>query len=138
MYRNYSRPDARAIIYAPQTNMLVVYGSAYKVERNRRRIGQIFRYNALPMTSGIKFQETMSDPLHRKPEEIIRRARLEASVAGRSRGFIRPAAPGQVTWKYPYWNVQKNVKPIGPYNQAVKQSILQRISTTLASIGAGG
>lgn len=122
------------------------FGSQYKIMRNRAITSGVMKmnYGVDKIGSGVKVQETLSDPLHRDPRSIIYAARVEASIAGRARGHIRPAAPGQVTWKNSYWLQQRTraTRPtaIGPYIQGSlqKQSILYRISDTLSNLGRGG
>lgn len=65
------------------------------------------------------------------------RQRNEASIAGRARGYIRPAAPGQVKWKNSYWNQQRTratrQTAIGPYTMGNmnKQSIMYHLSASI-------
>lgn len=139
MWRQHS-PRAE---FSPDTNVHPAFGNQFKVERNRRLTGSIMRlnYGVWTIGQGIKPIETTNDPLKRKPELIIARGREEMSIAGRTRGAIRPAAPGQVAWKNPYWRAQRppTRKPIGPFTQGSleKQSIMYRMSTTLSKLGGG-
>lgn len=72
---------------------------------------------------------------------IQQRQRNEASIAGRSRAYIRAAAPGQVTWKNSYWNMQRTratrQTTIGPYvmGNMAKQSAMTRISNFMQGNG---
>ena len=140
MWRNYTQ-HSPAIVLSRNTNVYPAFGNQHKIERNRRLTSSIMKLNfgMWHIGQGEKPIETTNDPLHRKPELIIRRGREEMSVAGRSRGFIRPAAPGQVKWKYPYLIAQRPPArpPIGPFTQGSleKQSILYRISTTFSNLG---
>lgn len=117
-------------ILSQQTSMRIEYGNRIKNERNRRKTNGLFILNAHPMQTGEKVQETLSDPLHRSPAYIIQQQRIEASGAGRSRGYYRPAAPQQVNWKYGFWKQQPGHigARIGPYNASQEQSIWYRIS----------
>ena len=132
--QNWSSPPT---VYAPGTNMQVVFGNSDKMQRSRRRIGGLFTLNARPMQSGEKYLETTSDPLHRPGKDIMQIARTNASIAGASRGHIRPAAPQQVKWKNAYTLAAKTAAPIGPLNNQINQSILQRISSGLSMFGGG-
>lgn len=122
------------------------FGSRYKIERNRRLTFSVMtlNYGTDKIGSGQKVQEALSDPLHRDPRSVLYAGRVEASIMGRARGQIRPAAPGQVTWKNSYWLQQRTratrQTAIGPYIQGSleKQSILYRISDTLSNLGKGG
>ena len=143
MWRNYTQ-HSPAIILSRNTNVYPAFGNQHKIERNRRLTSSIMKLNfgMWHIGQGEKPIETTNDPLKRKPELIIQRGREEMSVAGRSRGMIRPAAPGQVNWKYPYWIREKGPampQRIGPFTQGSleKQSILYRISTTFSNLGGG-
>ncbi len=132
--QNWSSPPT---VYAPGTNMQVVFGNSNKIQRNVKRVTGLFTLNARPMQSGEKFQETLSDPLHRPGADIMQIARTNASIAGPSRAHIRPAAPQQVSWKNSYTLAAKTAAPIGPLDQQISKSILQRISSGLSMFGGG-
>ena len=138
MGRQNWQPHAPPTMYAQGTNMQIVFGNSAKVARNRKITRGLFILNAMPMTSGEKYSETASDPLHRKGKDIQALAREQASRYGRDRNRIRAAAPGQVTWKNRYTMIAKNKRPIGPYDQQVQKSVLQRISTGLSTLTNGG
>ena len=129
--------------FSPNTNVHPAFGNLDKIKRNRILTSSVMRvnYGLWHIGQGEKPIETTNDPLKRKPEYIIARGREEMSIAGRSRGVIRSAAPGQVKWKYPYWSVQRPParQPIGPFTQGSleKQSILYRISDTFNKMGGG-
>lgn len=129
--------------FSQNTNVHPAFGNVFKIERNRRLTASIMNlnYGVWHIGQGLKPIETSNDPLHRKPADIIQRSREEMSIAGRTRGFIRPAAPGQVKWKYPYWTAQRPPvrQPIGPFVQGSleKQSILYRLSSTLSRLNGG-
>ena len=99
-------------------------------------------YGIWHIGQGEKPIETTNDPHKRPPAYIIARGREEMSIAGRTRGNIRPAAPAQVKWKNAYWLAQRPPKrqPIGPFTQGSleKQSILYRISDTFSRLGGNG
>lgn len=125
-------------IYAPDTNMAVVYGNAAKVRRNRKVSMGLFQLNVRPIQSGRKPIEMLNDPLHRRPDVLVQRAREEASIAGRARAYMRPAAPAQVQWKNRYTDTAKTRRPIGPVFQQQQKSILYRLSGALGAIGKTG
>ncbi len=135
------RQHSQHAILSQNTNMHPAFGNEHKIERNRKLTSSIMKlnYGVWHIEQGEKPIETMNDPHARPPEYIIARGREEMSIAGRMRGHIRPAAPGQVKWKNPYWRQQKPpVKGvIGPFTQGSleKQSILYRISTTFSKLG---
>ncbi len=137
------RQHAQAAILSRNTNVYPAFGNEFKVKRNRMLTSSIMKlnYGIWHIGQGEKPIETLNDPHHRKPEYIIARGREEMSIAGRTRGNIRPAAPGQVRWKNPYWRAQRPPvrQPIGPFVQASleKQSILYRISDTFSRLGGG-
>lgn len=137
------RQHAQAAAYSANTNMHPAFGNTFKIERNRNLTRSIMNlnYGVWHIGQGEKPIETTNDPHHRKPEYIIARGREEMSIAGRTRGHIRAAAPGQVRWKNPYWRAQRppTRQPIGPFTQGSleKQSILYRMSTTLSKLGGG-
>lgn len=137
------RQHSQLAEFSQNTNIHPAFGSQFKIERNRKLTGSIMRlnYGIWHIGQGEKPIETTNDPLKRKPEYIIARGREEMSIAGRTRGHIRPAAPGQVTWKNPYWRAQRPPvrKPIGPFTQGSlpQQSILARMSTSLSKLGGG-
>ena len=127
--------------YSPNTNVHPAFGSRFKVERNRKLTSSIMRlnYGIWHIGQGEKPIETTNDPNRRPPALVIERGREEMSIAGRMRGNIRPAAPGLVTWKNPYWVSQRPPvrQPIGPFTQGslTQQSILYRLSTSFAKLG---
>jgi hypothetical protein len=131
---------------SPNTNMHPAFGSKYKIERNVAITTGVFRLNGGPMAHYRvqSLSEDSNDPLRRNPHLMYLRTREEFSNAGRMRGKIRPAAPGQVTWKNSYWLQQRTraTRPtrIGPYTQGSleKQSILYRISDAFSALGRGG
>ncbi len=117
------------------------FGSEYKRQRNIAITKGIINLNGGRMAQ-YRMQsvsEDSSDPLHRDVRLMYQRTREEMSIAGRSRGFIRAAAPGQVTWKNSYWAAQRNIKPQGPFTMGSleKQSVLYRISGALSKLGGG-
>lgn len=138
-----ARRQQRNAAYSPNTNLYPAFGNEHKIQRNRALTSSVMRlnYGMDKIGRGEKPQETTNDPLKRKPEYIVQQARQEASIAGRLRGRIRPAAPGQVKWKNAYWLAQRPPvrQPIGPFVQGSleKQSILYRISDALSNIGKG-
>lgn len=123
-------------ISSPNTNVHPQFASKGKLERNLNITKTILNLGGQRMAEYQKqsVSEDASDPLHRDVRLIYQRTREEMSNAGRSRAMIRPAAPGQVTWKNAYWQVQKDRQyrqtAIGPYTQGSlpMQSILNRIS----------
>jgi hypothetical protein len=129
--------------FSANTNVHPAFGNVDKIARNRSLTGSVMRlnYGVWHIGQGEKPIETTNDPLGRRPELIIQRSREEMSIAGRTRGRITARAPGQVTWKYPYWSVQRPPArpPIGPFTQGSleKQSILYRMSTSLSRMGGG-
>lgn len=133
-YRAYRGKPAQL---SPNTNTYPAFGNEYKIERNRRLTHSVFVQTTGYMLIGDRTQETLSDPLHRKPADILLRARQEGSIAGRSRAYMRAAAPGQVVWKNDYTLLartrSRRQTSIGPYTQGnlVKQSVLMRISKFL-------
>jgi len=137
------RQHSPAAILSQNTNVHPAFGNMHKIERNRMLTRSIMHlnYGIWHIGQGEKPIETLNDPLHRNPDYIIRRGREEMSIAGRTRGHIRPAAPGQVKWKNPYWRAQRPPvrQPIGPFTQGSleKQSILYRMSSSLAKLGGG-
>lgn len=139
MWRQHSQNS----ILSQNTNVHPAFGSLHKIERNRRLTGSIMRlnYGMWTIGQGEKPIETTNDPFKRPPGYIIARGREEMSIAGRTRGHIRPAAPGQVQWKNPYWRAQRPPirKPIGPFTQGSlqQQSIMYRMSTSLSKLGGG-
>lgn len=137
------RQHAQAAILSANTNTHPAFGNMFKVKRNRALTSSIMRlnYGIWTIGQGEKPIETTNDPHKRSAEYIIARGREEMSIAGRTRGRIRPAAPGQVEWKNSYWRAQRPPirQPIGPFTQGSleKQSILYRMSSTLAKLGGG-
>lgn len=132
---------------SPNTNVHPAFGSQAKIMRNVKITQQIVTLNQGGMSRtwrGNALSEASSDPLRRDPRIIVARRREEASIFGRSRGVMRPAAPGQVAWKNSYWIQQRTraTRPtaIGPYTQGSleKQSVLYRISDGLSSLARGG
>lgn len=118
------------------------FGSSLKIQRNIAITKGIINLNQGRMAQ-YRMQsvsEDSSDVLRRDPRLIYQRTREEMSIAGRSRAFMRPAAPGQVTWKNSYWMAQRNVKPQGPFTMGgmEKQSVLYRISDAFSALGRGG
>ena len=83
--------------YSQNTNVHPAFGSEYKIKRNVALTRSVMHlnYGLWTIGQGEKPIETLNDPLHRKPDYIIARGREEMSIAGRTRGHIRPAAPGQ-------------------------------------------
>lgn len=127
--------------FSPNTNVYPAFGNRYKIERNRALTSSLMKlnYGKDKIGSGEKPLETTNDPLRRRPEAIIAAGRAEMSIAGRARGHIRAAAPGQVQWKNPYYRAQRppTRQPIGPFTQGSleKQSILYRLSGAFARMG---
>jgi hypothetical protein len=121
--------------FSDNTNVHPAFGVQPKIERNRKLVQSVYRQTQGYMLIGDRTQETMSDPLHRPPRMILQAFRENNSVSYRSRGQIRPAAPGQVTWKNAYWRYQRPPyrQPIGPFTQGSmqQQSILQRVNMWL-------
>jgi hypothetical protein len=117
------------------------YGSQYKIQRNRAIVQGMIRLNGGRMAQYRvqSLSEDSNDPLRRDPRLMYQRTREEMSIAGRSRGRIRPAAPGQVTWKNSYWAAQNKRAAQGPFTMGglEKQSILYRISGALSKLGGG-
>lgn len=138
------RQHTAAARLSPDTNVHPAFGNAHKIERNRMLTSSIMKlnYGIWHIGQGEKPIETTNDPLKRKPDYIIARGREEMSIAGRTRGNIRPAAPGQVQWKNPYYRAQRPPArtPIGPFTQGSleKQSILYRISDAFTKLGSNG
>lgn len=140
--------NMRGAILAQNTNVHPAFGMDYKVKRNRNIVnGQL---SVASQTWGIhgkepfgNIQEKLSDPLHRDPNLLQQLARNESSIAGRSRAYIRPAAPQQVTWKNNYWVLQRTRgrrgTTIGPYgtvsSRQPAQSVMSRIGTFLGLQG---
>ena len=146
--------DQAGAVYSQNTNVHPAFGMSYKVKGNRVKvrsvIGQTWGLHAIKGQNGVDspspfgdIQEKLNDPLHRDPLFILRRAREESSIAGRSRGRIRPAAPQQVSWKNQYWILERTRgrrgTTIGPYGvtsqKLQQQSILSRISGFLSGAG---
>lgn len=121
--------------FADNTNVHPAFGVRAKIERNRNVVKSVYRQTQGYMLIGDRTNETMSDPLHRDPRMILQNFRNETSVSYRSRGMIRPAAPGQVTWKNAYWRYQRPPyrQPMPPFtlSQLPQQSILQRVNIWL-------
>lgn len=135
------REHQQSAAFSANTNVHPAFGNVHKIERNRRLTASIMNLNYGKWTigQGEKPIETTNDPRQRKPAEIIAYNRIEASIAGRTRGRIEPRAPGQVLWKNPYWRAQRPPakQPIGPFTMGSleKQSILYRISQSFQNMG---
>ncbi len=135
------RQHSRLAEYSSNTNVYPAFGSAHKIERNRKLTGSLMRlnYGMWHIGQGEKPIETTNDPLKRPPEYIIARGREEISNAGRMRGNIRAAAPQQVAWKNSFWLAEKPPyrQPIGPFVQGSleRQSIMYRISNFFNQMG---
>jgi hypothetical protein len=127
------------------TRVYPAQGSAYKRKRNVANVAALVNMNAGRMAQYRmqSLSEDSSDPLRRDPRLVYQRTREEMSPFGRSRGAMRPAAPGQVAWKNSYWMQQRTratrQTSIGPYTQGSleKQSVLYRISGALSKLGGG-
>jgi hypothetical protein len=119
-------------VYSQDTNVHPAFGVVPKIERNTRLVNSVFKQRAGVMLIGDRTQETLSDPLHRPPKYVLQQFRQNSGGLGIDRALIRPAAPGQVTWKNSYWRVQRPPyrSPIGPFTQGQleQQSIIYRIS----------
>ena len=135
-------------IFSQNTNVHPAFAMDYKLKRNtnvvRSVIAQTWGLHASHKGYNVfgNIQEKLSDPLHRDPMFILLRARQEASIAGRERAYIRPAAPLQVTWKNQYWVLQRTrgargttIGPYGNIGSRPEQSILARIA---GGMGIGG
>jgi hypothetical protein len=127
---------------SPNTNVHPAFGSERKRERNVSLVYSLINLNQAAMMR-IRIQnlsENSNDPLKRNPDDLYQLERNEYSIAGRTHGAIRAAAPGQVAWKNSYWLQQRTratrQTAIGPYTQSSlpKQSILYRISDALSGI----
>ncbi len=133
------RQHSQHVVLSQNTNAHPAFGNEFKIERNRKATSSIMKlnYGVWHIGQGIKPIETMNDPSQRPPAYIIARGREEMSNAGRSRGHIKKAHVGLVTWKNPYWRAQRPPvrSPIGPYQTLEKQSVLYRISTTFSKLG---
>ena len=131
-------PPAQAIL-SQNTNVHPAFGVVPKIERNVGIVHTVFRNTAGVMLRGDRMNEVMNDPLHRPYPLIKLRYREEASIRGRDRGIIRPAAPQQVTWKNAYWRFQRPPyrSPIGPFTQGQlqSQSILYRVNQFMRGEG---
>lgn len=131
---------------SPNTNVHPAFGSERKIRRNVGLSYSIINLNqgAMGRIALQNLSENSNDPLKRDPRELYQLERNEYSIAGRSHGAMRPAAPGQVAWKNSYWLQQRTratrQTTIGPYTQSSlpKQSILYRISDALSGINRGG
>lgn len=127
--------------YSQNTNVHPAFGNVYKVQRNRRLTSSVMKlnYGKWHIGQGIKPIETTNDPLKRSPEYIVQEARAEASIAGRMRGFMRPADVRLTTWKNPYWRQQRppQLGVIGPFTQSSlpRQSILARVGDFFTQMG---
>src|SRR5258708_76397 len=128
-------------VFSDNTNVHPAFGYEYKIKRNRAVVSSIVNqtwgYHSQkhgPWVFG-EVQNKLSDPLHRDPNYLLRRAREEGSIAGRSRAYIRPAPAEAVVWKNGYWLVQRTrgsrPSSIGPYgtvsSRQQPQSVLTRI-----------
>jgi hypothetical protein len=140
--------NLKGALFSQNTNVHPAFGMDYKIKRNRNVVGsvvgQTWGYHASKKGYNVfgNIQNKLHDPLHRDPMLILLRARQEASIAGRERAYIRPAAPLQVTWKNQYWVLQRTRgargTTIGPYGNPTSnpsQSILARIA---GGMGIGG
>lgn len=129
-------------VFSQDTNVHPSFGVTPKIHRNKIETHSVYVQTQGYMLIGDRLSETMSDPLHRPPRYVLQRAREEGSIAGRSRGMIRSAAPGQVTWKNPYWRTQRPpyIPVQGPFThgQLQDQSILQRINGFLGGSASRG
>ena len=135
-------------VFSNNTNVRPSFGMAYKIKRNVRiTVGPVsvasqtwgLHSSKLGLNVFGDIQTKLSDPLHRNPQDLLIKARQESSIAGRSRGYMRPAAPQQVNWKNTYW-IQERTRgrrgtTIGPYGQAssklTSQSALSRVGSFL-------
>jgi hypothetical protein len=135
------RQHSQAAMYSQNTNVHPAFGNEWKVKRNVALTKSIMKlnYGVWHIGQGEKPIETTNDPHKRTPEYIIARGREEMSNAGRMRGNIRAAAPGQVLWKNGYYRAQRPPVrvPIGPFVQGSlpQQSIFNRLSSTFAKLG---
>lgn len=138
------RQHSQNAAFSANTNIHPAFGNIEKIKRNRALTSSIMNlnYGKWHIGQGLKPIETFNDPLHRSPEYIVWRNRQEMSIAGRMHGNIRRASPLLVEWKNPYWRAQRPPvrQPVGPFTQSSleKQSILYRMSTSLAKLGGGG
>jgi hypothetical protein len=123
-------------VFSQNTNVHPAFGAEPKIQRNRRLVQSVYHQTQGYALVRNRTNETMSDPLHRHPDYILQKFREETSVSYRSRGTIRPAAPGLVTWKNQFWTMQRPpaLPVIGPFTQGQleQQSILSRINAFLA------
>lgn len=133
--------DMHGVLLSQNTNVHPAFGMDYKVDRNRKVvrsvIGQTWGLHAVKNGYNVfgNIQEKLSDPHHRPPDYILFRARQEASIAGRMRGYLRPSHPQLVQWKNQYWVLQRTRgargTTIGPYGtvsgKQQPQSVLARI-----------
>lgn len=140
--------NTRGAILSQNTNVHPAFGMDYKIARNRHIVNG--PTSVASHTWGLHgrepfgdIQEKLSDPLHRDVRVILQNARNEASIFGRSRAMIRPAAPQQVTWKNNYWVLQRTRgrrgTTIGPYGlvsgRQPPQSVGSRIGAFLGLQG---
>jgi hypothetical protein len=134
LFADLARGKAQAE-FSDNTNVHPAFGVQPKIERNRRLVQSVYRQTQGYMLIGDRSNEAQSDPLHRGYQQIHLMGRQEASIMGRARAHIRPAAPGQVTWKNSYYRAQRppNRQPIGPFTQGSleSQSILYRVNSFL-------
>lgn len=145
--------NMRGAILSNNTNVHPAFGMDYKIARNRAiTVGttsvaaQTWGYHSTKKGINVfgNIQNKLSDPLHRDPQDILILARREASIMGRSRGIMRPAAPQQVSWKNQYWILERTRgrrgTTIGPYGQVSQklpsQSILARIRSSFVPGGS--
>lgn len=143
--------DMQGALLSQNTNVHPAFGMDYKVARNRAVVtsiaAQTWGYHANKHSVWVfgDVQNKLSDPLHRDPNYLLQRARQEASIAGRTRAFIRPWHPQQVQWKNQYWVLQRTRgargTTIGPYGtvsgKQQPQSVLSRISGILGGTNQG-
>ena len=130
---------------SPNTNVHPAFGSERKIIRNVGISYSIINLNQRRMAQYRiqSLSEDSNDPLKRNPADVYQLTRNEMSIAGRSHGAIRPAAPGQVAWKNSYWLRERTratrQTKIGPYTQASlpRQSILYRLSDALSKVNGG-
>lgn len=143
--------NLQGAVFSANTNVHPAFGYDYKIKRNRAVvssvINQTWGYHAQKHDVWVfgDVQNKLSDPRHRDPNYLLRRAREEGSIAGRSRAYIRPAPKEVVVWKNGYWLVQRTrgLRPtsLGPYgtvsSKQQPQSMLSRISGILGGSNQG-
>jgi hypothetical protein len=144
--QSFHRMGDQGAIFSQGTRVQPAFGAIAKIERNRKLTARIMNlnYGVDKIGSGLKWQETVSDPLKRDPAYLMQRWREQTSITGFARSRIRPAAPQQVTWKNDYWLVQRtralNPQSIGPYtiSSLPQQSILYRLSDAFSAFAQRG